>query len=646
MSMHIKINVVYQSYIVALMSYLHNVQYDKDTLFPPEVLGEVKPMDVHRWMCLKTFGLEDPGPDDRPQNWRANTLEVAKKAISWYMPNRIAAWDCINNSGNPTKSREVNDLIKFIKKAEVRRIGKASSTKRALTQEEFRLILTIFFERGDFQFRYRYCAMLKYQYHLIARCDDLANFRTLDLHGHYNPEYAQFALQTKVHWSKNVLEERDCPEQIFLGSYDHDYCLLLSLSMYLELYLFFNPNCVYLFGEGEESDRTVNKIKNNFSSCIRKFFLDHINGSASVLGTHSFRKYAATWARNNGCSEEEVNGRGRWKKTRRVVDRYLDVEQEFVDAKVEAALCVGGPIKYKLVDGSGITSAWYDEYVVPGIKQYFGESNTISDVLALPLLYASLEIDLVHTVPLTIASRIRQAYEVIRVLDVDVNPVVKVRLDVHRVQDRLCIDEVNDDYNHAGGLLAHDRQQNLDTNMAQQLQQIKQQIATQYNQIQQSVNNLRVEISHKHSIIQKNINRIFIQPPHQATQQQRREREAHDNIEEAAALFDEEHRTQLIAVLSKTPRTLFDLWIEYQHGIGGNKPAKDFTYTERGKCKFKYCRRKVVWDCISKHVNAGYLAATAIDRIYQCYGRNQTVSSIIVAMVRDKKNGGHPNLRI
>ena len=178
-----------------------------------------------------------------------------------------------------------------------------------------------------------------------------------------------------------------------------------------------------------------------------------------------------------------------------------------------------------------------------------------------------------------------------------------------------------------------------------QLHQIKQQIATQYNQLQQSVNNLRTEISEKHSIIQKNINRIFIQPPRQATQQQRREREGRDNMADAAALF-EEGNTQQIVALSKTPRNLFDLWTEYQHGIGGNKAAKDFTFTERGRHKFKYCRRKVIWDCIAKHVNAGYLAATAIDRIYDCYGRNQTVTAIIVAMVRDKKTGGHPNLRI
>jgi hypothetical protein len=487
--------------------------------------------------------------------------------------------------------------------------------------------------------------MLKYQYHLIARCDDLGNFRTHDLHGHNDPRYSHFALQTKVHWSKNVMEERDCPEQIFLGSYDHDYCLLLSLSIYLETYLSnVGTNSVYLFGEGIESDATVNRIKSTFSSSLRKFFVDYCRDSAAVLGTHSFRKYAATWARNNGCTEDDVNNRGRWKRTRRVVDRYLDVLQEYVDAKVQAALCVGGPIRYKLVEGSGISIDWYLENVVPSIRAYYSSDNTICHVLALPLLYACLHPDLMDTVPLTIALPIQQAYERVRVLDTDVNPVKRFHLSITRSQDKLCIDEV--EMIEIDGERQQQQEQQQDPNnniILIQMQQLKQQIATQYDQLQQSVMNLRSEISDKHQIIQRNINRIFIQPPRQATRQQRQEREndQNNNIDLA-----EENPPQLIAALSKTPRTLFDLWIEYTTGIGGNKPAKDFTFVERGKCKFKYCRRKVVWDCISAFVNAGHLSAVAIDRIYQAYGRNQTVSSIINAMIQDRKRGGHPNLRL
>jgi hypothetical protein len=256
--------------------------------------------------------------------------------------------------------------------------------------------------------------------------------------------------------------------------------------------------------------------------------------------------------------------------------------------------------------------------------------------------------DISHTVPLTISSRIQQAYEEIRVLDINVNPVKRVHLNIDRVQDQLCITEVEALRNDAGELLAGNNgtnsQQEQTNPILLQMKQIKNQMAAQYDSLGQSINNLRADMSDKHAVIQKNITRIFIQPPRQATRQQQRERAENDNLVEAGEAFDE-GRTQIIAELSTTPRSLYDLWIEYTNGIGGRKPAKDFSYTERGKYKFKYCRRKVVWDCIVKHVNAGYLAAVAIDRIYQAYGINQTVSSIITAMVKDKKRGGHPNLR-
>ena len=40
------------------------------------------------------------------------------------------------------------------------------------------------------------------------------------------------------------------------------------------------------------------------------------------------------------------------------------------------------------------------------------------------------------------------------------------------------------------------------------------------------------------------------------------------------------------ATLSPKPRTLYDLWNEYQHGIGDQKAAKDFTAAERGQVTY------------------------------------------------------------
>ena len=102
--------------------------------------------------------------------------------------------------------------------------------------------------------------------------------------------------------------------------------------------------------------------------------------------------------------------------------------------------------------------------------------------------------------------------------------------------------------------------------------------------------------------------------------------------------------------LSTSPKNLHELWAEYTVGLGGRKAAKYFTPRERGgRLKFRYCRRKIFWDCVSKHVNAGYAVDTVIDRIHSSYGEALTVTAILNALVKDRRKdgiGGHPNLRI
>ena len=101
-----------------------------------------------------------------------------------------------------------------------------------------------------------------------------------------------------------------------------------------------------------------------------------------------------------------------------------------------------------------------------------------------------------------------------------------------------------------------------------------------------------------------------------------------------------------LAKLYRSPKSLFDLWHEYQFGLNGEKPAKEFNSQERGKNKSMYCRRKVFWDVIRNLVNAGFTSDAAIDKVYQVYGRATSVTTILVMMVRDRKTGGNPNLRV
>ena len=52
------------------------------------------------------------------------------------------------------------------------------------------------------------------------------------------------------------------------------------------------------------------------------------------------------------------------------------------------------------------------------------------------------------------------------------------------------------------------------------------------------------------------------------------------------------------------------------------------------------------WDMISGMTWAGYTADVAIDKIYKAYGESISVTKILLDMIEDQKNGGHPQLRI
>ncbi len=100
------------------------------------------------------------------------------------------------------------------------------------------------------------------------------------------------------------------------------------------------------------------------------------------------------------------------------------------------------------------------------------------------------------------------------------------------------------------------------------------------------------------------------------------------------------------AKLSDCPRSLHDLWLEYEFGFSGRKAAKDFTEKERGADKYRYYRQNVFWMKVSEMIRAGFTAERACDKIYSVYGARLPITRIINAMIRDKKDGGHPELRV
>ena len=98
------------------------------------------------------------------------------------------------------------------------------------------------------------------------------------------------------------------------------------------------------------------------------------------------------------------------------------------------------------------------------------------------------------------------------------------------------------------------------------------------------------------------------------------------------------------ATLSKCPRDLHILWEEFEHGLEGRKPAKDFNDAERGQVASTYSKRNHVWRLIRQLVNRrGIHYSVAIDLIYSVYG-NVSVTKIIKAIQKDGMTGRHNNL--
>ncbi len=93
--------------------------------------------------------------------------------------------------------------------------------------------------------------------------------------------------------------------------------------------------------------------------------------------------------------------------------------------------------------------------------------------------------------------------------------------------------------------------------------------------------------------------------------------------------------------LAKQPRDLHTLWKEYQFGLNGHKPAKDYTASERGANKWNYCRRKRFWSVVELMIKQGETFDSAIDRIYAAYGKNMSVTKILNALGNDSRDGVH-----
>ena len=219
----------YKSVLVRLLSFLDDVKYSKETIFPKERLAMLKPDDLMRFFNSKIFGAENPTDEQRlrPQ-LRSTCVEFWKKALSYYMPNRLMQWNELAEVGNPTRCLAINDLIKSMKKSEVKNLGVKTKARWAMTDIEFKKIKELCYnlearQNSSVVTKYGVGAQMNFQFHLMARLDDTCNIPRENIEVHPN---FPFALKTRLNWAKNCNEERDAPWKIILGSVDSSFCVL------------------------------------------------------------------------------------------------------------------------------------------------------------------------------------------------------------------------------------------------------------------------------------------------------------------------------------------------------------------------------------------------------------------------------------
>jgi Transcriptional activator of glycolytic enzymes len=676
----------YKSTLDNLLSFVHNQDYTRDKTYTKGELRALTPHHILQWMNLKAFGVTDPALDANPTLARANSLEYWKKALSFFMPNRLIVWVSGRNEGNPTRSLEVNNLIKRVRKKEVRKQGVAPQCRRAMTEGEFRAMQNILrnHDSGSLLWKCGLYALTIFQFHLIARIDDTTQVLIENIRVH---DSFCNALKTRLNWSKNVSEERDAPWQIVLGSMDTAFCVLTSLALWMELNLRSNPNAilspyVFSFSDDNSIPNGGQKSKETAQLMFGKIFKMEAftgpDGVADHLGSHSIRKFAATHTRRCGCSKDDKDIRGRWKSKARVSDVYEDTELPYPDAKVAEKLCIGGPCFYLFPEELTNNNAESEDEctstvvmlktfilsnVVPNIRQRLPDSAALVLGKALLWLIYSPYNETHNLVPQEFKNRIRMEVNEIVLhntggaVDASYNPIRRVPVVVTGDQGCVyidvipCLDNGVDDLvgASAGGGRLTTTTGGLQAQLLA-LQSISTQIRREIQELRTNQMADRVSISKNFTLVNANIRRIAVQPGVRSF----RGTLAGGN-DDARNLQAASAADQPVAIvrsqpsLSPNPKNLYELWQEYEVGIGGRKAAKLFSRSERGgKNKHKFCRRNVIWRIIDKIVRGrGHITAdVVIDQIYAIYGQQTSVTKIINAIKEDIQRGRlNPNLR-
>ena len=334
---------------------------------------------------------------------------------------------------------------------------------------------------------------------------------------------------------------------------------------------------------------------------------------------------------------------GHWKSDKRQQEAYADTTIPYVDGKVAAALCRGGPIAYLPKEGSGVTDEWVRTHVVPHIVEA-GLPPQVCTVLGRAVLWKVFEASVsddaeIHCVPSALSECVLSAYRDLGdrcALKDEENPISRLPLGVTGVDAQLIVDVIMQDTDSEG-------RSGGDWRAAAGLEQQEVRLLlSQVLHLRREVGDMREELNrgaHMNKAtfarLSKTLGRMASSP---AMRLVRASPPAEEQLNTPAI------PPTVLPVLSKRPKVIHGLWQEYMFGGPGRKAAKYFTPGERGACKHIYTLRKPLLEKVSELVRHGILAAVACDKVYDAYRRNLPFTAILRKMKRDRRTNDWPEV--
>ncbi|CAK4166287.1 unnamed protein product [Aphanomyces euteiches] len=507
--------------------------------------------------------------------------------------------------------------------------------RRPIEFAEFLNVLTVIRSqrKNNLVQRYRLGCVLTLQWHLIGRVDDMMKLQHNNFS--FNPVH-HFTLVCQMRWSKNILEERESPHQILLGSMDERLCCLLNLAVYIELLGCHENSSVnsseFTFGNGVDGDRMIRLMLQ--SALDDHNFKKQVSGN---LGTHSIRKGPATYCSRNGMTRENVESRGRWKSHKKQVDTYIDIDRPVPDAMVASCLCGPcGPIMYKMDNQDWCCDSFLCDKIAPHIARLM--SRQIAVVLSKPLIYAAIQgvaqLDEKFVLmpdklrnnilrEIRIATGVHQTDEIAQIVQ-------RVPIAVSGFGGELNIVELGVDG------VANERNSTSVAIMSELaainsvVLSLKRRQEDVFGLLQSDIGELRHHVDSKLNTLSSVVKRVAIIP-----------RARYNICPEPTPIPP---TTPQMSKLSKHPSDLYELWREFEFGLGGGKPANDFTSKERGACKWIYSFRLNFWSLVKVMIQRGHSSDTAVDAIYLAYERSNSVTAILNSLRKDKVRGNYRNL--